>query len=65
MPDVLGRSKAHERSATFWFVKFDLALEDGDWTAAHTAATELLRLGIDIRLRLDRGRLQSSEAQGV
>jgi len=42
------------RGATYWFVKLDLALEEGDWVEAARAAVELRTLGIDIRLSLNR-----------
>ena len=41
-------------SPTGWFVRLDLALEEGDWETAREAAEGLRALGIGIRLYLDR-----------
>ena len=55
-------AEARPKGPTFWFVKLDLALEEGDWSAAAQAADELRRLGIDVRVRLDRDRPEAVEA---
>ena len=46
---------AERQGPTYWFVKLDLALQDGDWSEAAEAAEALRALGIDIRLNLNRG----------
>jgi hypothetical protein len=55
-----GEDRLH--GPTYWFVKFDLALEEGDWSAAAQAAGELRQRGIDMRVRLGRVRPKAPEA---
>jgi hypothetical protein len=49
MPVIGPKPKPH-RSPTFWFVRLELSLEEGDWDEAARAARELLSLGFDVRI---------------
>jgi hypothetical protein len=55
---------AEWRGPTYWFVRLDLALQEGDWVEVADAAEALRRLGIDIRLRLNRvARVEAGDAE--
>jgi hypothetical protein len=46
----------------YWFVRLDLALEEGDQAEAAEAADALRALGIDIRLDMSRSPEREREA---
>jgi hypothetical protein len=48
---------------TYWFVKLNMAIEEGDWLGATEAVNELRDRGIEVRL--DLGRLRDRETESA